>query len=69
MRSDLENTELREKLDTLEKTLIKGRQLGTQETGFEVECRLRDYNWYDKRTKLDKVNHICRGSSGGEELE
>ena len=64
MRSELENTELREKLDTLEKTV---KEEDNQEPKKRVS-KLKEDPRYDKRGKQDNVNHIGLWSSG-EELE
>ena len=64
VRSELENTELREKLDIL------GRgQPRTQEAGSKVECHLGKDLRHHNRREENNVDHISRGPSSGEVLE
>ena len=68
VRSELKNTELREKLDILEKA-AKEEDKQEPKKGSEVECHLREKLRYDKRGDKNDVTNIGHRSSGSKEFE
>ena len=63
-----ERNSARKTLDILLNCFGKG-QIGTQETGSEVECHRREDRGHDKRGDKNNVNNIGRRYSGSKQLE